>query len=123
MKKTSNKKRQPASKAKRKTGSTSNDATPVEMSPDVTRRNVIARARNIALGVAAVGGVAAFVGHSVTSAIAEHDLTRVTNGTPTVVQVHDPNCPLCRSLQRATKKALKTFDRGQIDYVIANIKG
>lgn len=30
----------------------------------------------------------------------EYDLSVIGNGTPTVVQVHDPNCQLCQRLKR-----------------------
>lgn len=45
----------------------------------------------------------------------------MTNGRPTVVQIHDPQCTLCVALQRETKRAVRVFDDQQLDYVIANI--
>ncbi|MEM7522983.1 MAG: hypothetical protein AAF360_04320, partial [Pseudomonadota bacterium] len=50
----------------------------------------------------------------------EHDLTRIGDGVPTVVQIHDPNCGLCRELQRETREALRAFDADQLRYVVAN---
>ncbi len=52
----------------------------------------------------------------------EHDLSRVGNGRPTVVQIHDPQCSLCLALQTETRKALKMLDDDALDYVVANIR-
>lgn len=52
----------------------------------------------------------------------EHDLSRIGNGTPTVVQIHDPECSLCLALQRETRQALQQFDSDDINYVVANIR-
>ena len=44
-----------------------------------------------------------------------HDLSIIGNGTPTIVQIHDPGCRLCRSLMASTEQALDRMD-GQIQY-------
>ena len=54
--------------------------------------------------------------------MAEHDLSRIGAGAPVVVQVHDPQCPTCRALQREVRDALRGFEDGSIEYVIANIR-
>jgi len=86
------------------------------------RRRFLGISGNAAIGLVAIAGGGFFVVQHVQGAIHEHDLSRVHNGTPTVVQVHDPQCPLCRALQRETRQALGRFDDGEIDYVIANIR-
>lgn len=86
------------------------------------RRDVLRKLRNGAIGLGLVGGAGAIIANMVSNTTHAHDLTRVANGRPTIVQVHDPNCSLCVSLQRETKRALNRFDDGQLDYVIANIK-
>lgn len=53
---------------------------------------------------------------------AEHDLTRVGQGAPTIVQVHDPQCPTCTALQKQTRRALKDFDDCGLSYLVADIK-
>lgn len=35
-----------------------------------------------------------------------HDLSEIGNGTPTVVQVHDPSCPTCRRLKSIVKNTI-----------------
>ncbi|PON18762.1 hypothetical protein C2W62_06185 [Candidatus Entotheonella serta] len=49
-----------------------------------------------------------------------HDLSVVGNGTPTIVQIHDPNCQLCQALRSNTEKALAKSD-ANIQFRIANI--
>lgn len=39
-----------------------------------------------------------------------HDLSLIGQGTPVVVQIHDPACQLCRRLMNNTRKALKGHD-------------
>ena len=94
-----------------------------QAAPDNTgRRRFLGVSSNAAIGLVAIAGSGLFVVQHVQGAIYEHDLSRVHNGIPTVVQVHDPQCPLCRPLQRETRQALGRYDDGQIDYVIANIR-
>ena len=38
------------------------------------------------------------------------------------MQIHDPECPMCRALQRETLKALEDFDDAELQYVIADIR-
>lgn len=53
--------------------------------------------------------------------IHETDLSRLGNGIPAIVQVHDPQCPSCRALQRQTRLALEEFEDGTFEYVVANL--
>ncbi len=89
---------------------------------DEGRRRFLRLARNSAIGLSASAGIGFLFVQNVRSSIREQDLSRVGNGTPTIVQVHDPQCSLCRSLQRETRKALKQFEENELDYVVANIK-
>ncbi len=89
---------------------------------DIGRRRFLSLARNGAIGALAVGGVGFLFVRHVQGSMREHDLSRIGNGTPTVVQVHDPQCSLCLALQRQTRQAMKRFDDDEIDYVIANIR-
>lgn len=93
----------------------------VEGATEITRRDLFSRARNWTIGLAVVGGGGAILTRNVYGTIREHDLSRIANGTPTIVQVHDPQCSMCKALQRETRKALKHFGGGDLDYVIANI--
>src|SRR6056297_814047 len=94
-------------------------AAPVEA---VSRRTLLGRIGIGAAGVAALGGAGVWgVGH-VQAINAEHDLSRVGQGVPVVVQVHDPQCPVCNALQDETRAALREFDAQEVLYLIANIR-
>lgn len=86
------------------------------------RRNFLRLGRNIGIGAVLLGGTGYVFAQNFVSMRHEHDLTRVGNGRPTVVQIHDPQCSLCRSLQADTRKALDMFQDGELDYVVANIR-
>jgi hypothetical protein len=86
-----------------------------------SRRDLFGKARNWSIGLALAGGAGLGIGHMARSTAHAHDLTRVANGRATVVQIHDPQCTLCVALQRETKRALRSFDDGRLDYVIANV--
>ncbi|MGS2717796.1 thioredoxin family protein [Eionea flava] len=50
----------------------------------------------------------------------QYDLSVVGNGTPTVVQVHDQNCRLCRQL-KSNLDSVKTGFKDKIQFKTANI--
>lgn len=112
------KKQRKTNRAGNKKQRKSNDNQPT----DPGRRNAIRLARNGAIGLAALGGVGLLFVQNVRSSIHEHDLSRIGNGTPTIVQIHDPQCSLCMALQGETRKALKNFNDDELNYVIANIR-
>jgi hypothetical protein len=86
-----------------------------------TRRDVLRRYRNrgLVLGVVGIGGW--FVAQDVSATMAEHDLTRLGNGIPSIVQVHDPSCPTCTALQKEARAAMKGFDDGELQFLVANL--
>lgn len=86
-----------------------------------TRRDALKWMRTGAVAVVGLGVVGYFGTRSVQATIREHDLDRIGNGVPTIVQIHDPSCALCRQLQRETRAALKRFDSGALQYLVANI--
>ena len=86
------------------------------------RRRTLKRFRNGAVLLTGFAAASFYVGSSVLADIQEGDLTRIGNGKPTIVQIHDPQCPTCRALQRETRQALEKFDDGQLQYLVANIR-
>ncbi|MGX9354402.1 hypothetical protein ACS3SW_04345 [Roseobacteraceae bacterium S113] len=55
--------------------------------------------------------------------LAEGDLDRIGNGTPAVVQIHDPQCGMCATLQKAARKAFAACNEDQpAQYLVANIR-
>ena len=115
------KKSKKAKPAKRKQSHNAKPQTD-EAPADASRREFLRKARNYAAGIAIAGSAGLFVTQYVRSAIHEHDLTRLNNGRPTVVQIHDPQCPICQALQREARKALKHIDDDRLDFLIANIR-
>jgi hypothetical protein len=87
----------------------------------VSRRSILQMAPYIAAGVAVVGGVGAWGTTTVLADLAEQDLSILGTGTPTIVQVHDPSCPICLGLQKETRAALATLDDGALEYRVASI--
>lgn len=40
---------------------------------------------------------------------------------PTIVQVHDPSCPICLTLQKETRADFANLETGQLAYRVASI--
>ena len=116
-----NKKQRNSKKSQR--GAHANDRTTKSASGSETnRRQLLARVRNWGVIGVLAAGVGWYMIDDVTATIAEHDLSRIGNGSPAIVQIHDPQCSRCRSLQRETRRALSTLDDGAIQYLVANIR-
>lgn len=90
--------------------------------PDPGRRQFLSRSGKMMLGLAVLGGGGALAFGAVRATAREQDLSRVGQGVPTVVQIHDPSCAICNALQKETRKALKGVDPQTLDYVVANVK-
>ena len=87
-----------------------------------SRRNFLENLGYGALGLAVVGGGGWYLTSTVYAGIVEQDLSRIGNGTPTVVQIHDPQCPRCRALQREARSAISEFGSSEIQFLVANIR-
>lgn len=48
-----------------------------------------------------------------------HDLSSIGNGSPVVVQIHDPNCPTCRRLKSRSLSALDNLN--DVQFRLADI--
>lgn len=88
----------------------------------MTRRALFRHLRNGTIALAVVGGGGWLATDMVFASIAEGDLSKIGNGTPTIVQIHDPQCPVCRELQREARKALRSFEDEDLQYLVANIR-
>ncbi|MEM7733042.1 MAG: hypothetical protein AAF280_09700 [Pseudomonadota bacterium] len=91
-----------------------------ERNPD--RRSFLARSGKWMIGVALLGGGAGFAISAVRATAREQDLSRVGQGVPSVVQIHDPGCALCTALQKEARRAMKGIDPATLTYVVANLK-
>lgn len=108
-------------KSKKSRSATKKQAQAAKASPEPTRRATLKHIRNGAIALGVFGVVGVFSVRGVRATIAEQNLERIGKGTPTVVQIHDPQCSLCTALQRQTRRALRSFEDGQIEYLVANI--
>lgn len=87
----------------------------------LSRREALGSLGVYAIGGAAMAGGAAYLVSDVRQTMVEGDLSQIGQGTPTIVQIHDPACQLCQALQRETRAALKDCEEGYT-YLVANIK-
>ena len=99
----------------------SRSAAQPEAAPQ-SRRDFLKWARNGAIALPVLGGIGYYSVQSVQATICEADLSKIGQGTPSIVQIHDPQCPLCQDLQRQTRRALKGFDDDELTYLVANVK-
>lgn len=116
-------------KRKKQKNKPSNKNTGSPVSSDVTteagssRRDFLRKARNRSLLALVLGGGGWLVVDDVRATIREGDLSRIGQGVPTIVQIHDPQCPLCSALQREARDAMSDFEPDQLQFVVANIRG
>ncbi|MEM7441503.1 MAG: thioredoxin family protein [Pseudomonadota bacterium] len=106
--------KQPKAKA-----SSKKTATQTADIPD--RRRFLRLARNAAIAVPVVGVAGFFSVRSVQATICEADLTKIGQGKPAIVQIHDPGCQLCRTLQKQTRRALRAYEDHSFTFLVANI--
>lgn len=86
-----------------------------------TRRGFLGSIGLAAVGLGALGGTGWYFANVMTASAKETDLTTIGNGTPAVVQIHDPTCPICSTLQREARKAVSSFDNGSLQFLVANL--
>jgi uncharacterized protein HemX len=108
------------SKPKNKKAATQNVAAGNDV--DKTKRKTLSTLRNSAIGLVLAGGAGTYLYGAYQADLKERDLTQVGRGKPTIVQIHDPNCPMCTALQKATRSALQNFEEDELKYLVANIK-
>lgn len=87
-----------------------------------TRRGVLTKARNWAIGLGVIGAGGWLGADYYAAMAAEHDLDRIGVGVPTVVQIHDPQCPTCTALMKQARVAMGGFEADELQYVVANMR-
>ena len=108
-------------KKQRKTRATKRK-TPTQDRPEAPSRRVALRhIRNAAIAAPVVGVAGYFTTQYVEASICELDLSKIGDGTPAVVQVHDPQCNLCVTLQRQTRRVLRAYDDDSHHFLVANV--
>ncbi len=86
-----------------------------------TRRNLLGYVPYVIGGAVLLGGAGVWGVSAVQADLAEQDLSIIGDGVPTIVQVHDPTCPICTALQKEARAALADIDDGALIYRVANI--
>lgn len=99
---------------------------PTSESQILSRRNIFQWMAGGVLSVGVLGAGGAWAVNSFNRSVDERDLSRIGQGQPSIVQIHDPQCPVCNALQRETRKALKQLAGKQLAveppiYLIADI--
>lgn len=112
-------KKKTKSRPRQKTNQT---AAPAPKAVDRNRRAALTRLRNWGILCVVAGAGAWYLVQDVTATIAEHDLSRIGNGVPSVVQIHDQSCSSCLALQREARDAMREFDDGELQYLVADLK-
>lgn len=98
-------------------------ATPEQATNEkVSRRDFFSKLGSYAVIAAASGGAGWYFIDEVCATTRENDLTRIGNGIPAVVQIHDPECPRCRALQKEAREAMSNFKEDELQYLVANIR-
>lgn len=87
----------------------------------LSRRAVLSNAKFYGVVLFILLGGAYWGVSSFQSSLAEKDLSVLGQGTPVIVQVHDPACQPCIDLQRETRAALSDFDNTDLGYRVADI--
>ena len=87
----------------------------------MSRRDLLGMMKFYGSAAAIVGVGGWYFAGKVMAGIDEADLSKLGNGRPAIVQIHDPQCTSCRALQRQTRLALDTFEDGSFEYLVANI--
>ena len=88
----------------------------------LSRRQMLNYVRNGLLATAAVGAGGWGAAYAYETHVARHDLSVIGNGIATVVQIHDPQCPTCRALQKETLRAARSFEDTVLQVRVANIR-
>lgn len=96
-------------------------SAPEAPAPKKSRRDLLAWAGVGALGIGVLGGGGAWAVTSFSRSVQERDLERIGQGTPAIVQIHDPQCPICNALQREARKALSQMEGEQPVYLVADL--
>lgn len=95
---------------------------PQASTSEPSRRDMLRRVRNWGIGAAVAGGGGWLLIRDVQATMHEHDLTRIGNGVATVVQIHDPQCPVCQALQRESRAAVCEIGSKDLQFLVANIR-
>lgn len=89
---------------------------------DESRRGFLSRMKWYALGAGVIGAGGYFSIDSYAAFAAERDLTKIGKGAPKIVQIHDPQCPLCNALMKEARAALENCADDAPCFLVADIR-
>lgn len=95
---------------------------PDDQPADPGRRAFFEFAKGWGIAAVGAGAVGWYLVDDMMATARELDLSTLGNGIPAVVQIHDPNCPVCRALQKEARDAMSGFDDSELQFLVANIK-
>ncbi|MEL6999501.1 MAG: thioredoxin family protein [Pseudomonadota bacterium] len=87
----------------------------------MSRREALGLAKFLGVGAAVLGGGGWYFTTRVMAGISEGNLSKIGDGMPAIVQVHDPQCPDCRALQRAARQAMEQMEGAEFHYLVASL--
>jgi len=114
------KRQKPQRKSKKKSPS-AESMPPSPAKKGRTRRGFLGSMGIAALGIGALGGTGWYFANVMSASAKERDLTTIGNGTPAVVQIHDPTCAICSALQIEARKAVSSLDDGSLQFLVASL--
>ena len=86
------------------------------------RRRAIQNIAIYGIGGAVLLGGAGLFAMDFRGKLQESQFADIGNGTPTVLQIHDPQCQLCQQLQKQARQALRDFDADAVQFRVADIR-
>lgn len=87
-----------------------------------TRRSLLGLVRNGVIAAVVLSASGWAVAGYIQGQAELHDLSVIGNGIPTVVQIHDPQCPTCLRLQKDMLRAAGHFTDYELQVRVANIR-
>lgn len=88
----------------------------------INRRDALRLAGMGGIGLTGLAGGGLWIAAGARAQAAEHDLSRIGQGVPAIVQVHDPSCTMCTALQRQTRRALRCDYAQSPIYLVADLR-
>lgn len=89
--------------------------------PKINRRDFLGNSVIYSIGIAALAGGGLYFANTIRVSAKESDLSKIGNGIPTIVQIHDPSCPTCNALQREAREAVCSFEDDKLQFLVANL--
>ena len=114
------KRRKNKPKQKRKVADTQTTDAP-SAKRNLSRRDFLGNTAIYSVGAASIAGGGWYFANTIAVSAKESDLSMLGNGVPTVVQIHDPDCPTCNALRCEAREAVCAFEEEKLQFLVANL--